>query len=27
LETDEIRKQLEGAEKMECDGKTIKRNQ
>jgi len=27
LEADEIRKQLEGAEKMECDGKTIKRNQ
>lgn len=27
LETDEIRKQLEGAEKMECDGKTIKRKQ
>jgi hypothetical protein len=27
LEKDEIRKQLEGAEKMECDGKTIKRKQ
>jgi hypothetical protein len=27
LEADEIKKQLEGAEKMECDGKTIKRNQ
>jgi len=26
LEADEIWKQLEGAEKMECDGKTIKRN-
>ena len=27
LEADEIYKQLEGAEKMACDGKTIKRNQ
>ena len=27
LETDEIGRQLEGAEKMACDGKTIKRNQ
>ena len=27
LETDEINKQLEGAEKMACDGKSIKRNQ
>ncbi len=27
LEADEIRKQLEGAEKMACDGKEIKRNQ
>ena len=27
LEADEIKRQLEGAEKMACDGKTIKRNQ
>ena len=27
LEADEIQKQLEGAEKMACDGKSIKRNQ
>jgi len=27
LEAVEIKKQLEGAEKMDCDGKTIKRNQ
>jgi len=27
LEADEIEKQLEGAEKMACDGKSIKRNQ
>ena len=27
LEADEIGRQLEGAEKMACDGKTIKRNQ
>ena len=27
LEADEINRQLEGAEKMACDGKTIKRNQ
>ena len=27
LETDEINKQLEGAEKMVCDGKSIRRNQ